>query len=101
MGPTSLPDVDFRHVLHALALYTTSPHGLDPEYFSAVVRALLVRPSIGLYCTVHLLCRSRNRWSHGAKNTRKRVSDTTTKKKPTMWEIVVVQVRGCCSPLVY
>lgn len=75
MGPTPLPDVDFRHVLHALALYTTSPHGLDPEYFGAVVRTLLVRSSIRLHCAVHLLCRSRNRWCHGPKNTRKRVSD--------------------------
>ena len=56
MGPSPLPDVDFRLVLLALAHHTSCPHGLDPEYFRAVVRALFVRPSIGLYCPVHLFC---------------------------------------------
>lgn len=54
MGPPPLFDVYFRHVLFVAAMHAASADGLDQELVRAVVRTFLVRPSSGLYCTVHL-----------------------------------------------
>lgn len=54
MGPPSLFDVYFCHVRFIATVHVASSDGLDQELVCPVVRALLIRPSSGLYRTVHL-----------------------------------------------